>query len=96
VCVCVSAVCVCVCVCVCSRALACACESTRRESDVLSTPLQILAQKRPAFVPEHMPQFPEPHTYMRTPVYFPPMTDYHEWRRKAAKLAGEQQDALIK
>jgi hypothetical protein len=42
-----------------------------------------------------MPQFPEPHTYMRTPVYFPPMTDYVEWRTKEAQLKAEQQDAVI-
>eukprot|EP00035_Acanthoeca_spectabilis_P024818 m.455482 g.455482 ORF g.455482 m.455482 type:complete len:307 (+) comp20880_c0_seq1:186-1106(+) len=52
-------------------------------------------QKRPEIVPNFMPQFPEPHTYMRTPVYFPPMTDYVEWRTKAAQLKAEQQDALI-
>jgi hypothetical protein len=53
------------------------------------------AQKRPAIVADFMPQFPEPHTYMRTPVYFPPMTDYVEWRTKEAQLKAEQQDAVI-
>eukprot|EP00037_Helgoeca_nana_P026966 m.306520 g.306520 ORF g.306520 m.306520 type:complete len:315 (-) comp27361_c1_seq1:84-1028(-) len=52
-------------------------------------------QKRPAIVADFMPQFPEPHTYMRTPVYFPPMTDYVEWRTKEAQLKAEQQDAVI-
>eukprot|EP00041_Stephanoeca_diplocostata_P035397 m.1247614 g.1247614 ORF g.1247614 m.1247614 type:complete len:459 (+) comp24692_c0_seq3:355-1731(+) len=39
-------------------------------------------QLRPSHVPSYLPQFPEPHSYMRTPVYYPPTTSFLEWRRK--------------
>lgn len=51
-------------------------------------------QLRPSHVPEHLPRFPEPHSYMRTAVYYPPPTDFLVHQRKRAKANREMQESL--
>jgi len=53
-------------------------------------------EARPEHVPDHVPQLPEPHTYMQTGVYRPPLTDYGAWRKAKAKARQELQITMAK
>ncbi|KAA8591447.1 hypothetical protein FQN60_002390 [Etheostoma spectabile] len=48
-------------------------------------------QKRPhpAYIPSHFPEFPDPHTYIKTPTFREPVSDYQVVREKAAMIAAQ-------
>ena len=39
-------------------------------------------RRHPAYVPEHMPEMPDSHSYIRTPTHRQPVTDYESVREK--------------
>eukprot|EP01147_Barroeca_monosierra_P007214 gene7214-9677_t len=51
---------------------------------------------RPEYIAEHLPTFPEPHTFVRTPVYEPIHTSYIQWRRDRRRQAFEAECAAIR
>lgn len=55
-------------------------------------------QKRthPAHIPSHFPDFPDPHTYIRTPTFREPVSDYQVVREKAASQRRDVERALTR
>ncbi|CAB1336642.1 unnamed protein product [Coregonus sp. 'balchen'] len=55
----------------------------------------IAGQKRthPSHIPSHFPEFPDPHTYIKTPTFRGPVSDYQVVREKAAS---QKRDSLFK
>uniref|UniRef100_A0A8C8TER0 Transcription initiation factor TFIID subunit 8 n=1 Tax=Peromyscus maniculatus bairdii TaxID=230844 RepID=A0A8C8TER0_PERMB len=45
-------------------------------------------------IPRHFPKFPDPHTYIKTPTYLEPVSDYQVLREKAASLRRDVERAL--
>lgn len=39
-------------------------------------------KRHPAYIPEHMPEMPDSHSYIRTPTHRQPVTDYESVREK--------------
>ncbi|XP_066264851.1 transcription initiation factor TFIID subunit 8-like [Branchiostoma lanceolatum] len=50
----------------------------------------------PSYVPEHLPAFPDPHTYIRTPTFRPPASDYQVIRETAASQRRDIERALTR
>lgn len=53
-------------------------------------------RKRPPHIPKHMPDFPDVHTFVRTPVYEPVEARYIDWRREKARLNGHARASLAR
>ncbi|CAL1606328.1 unnamed protein product [Knipowitschia caucasica] len=63
------------------------------------TPKALTAgQKRthPAHIPSHFPDFPDPHTYIKTPTFREPVCDYQVVREKAATQRRDVERALTR
>uniref|UniRef100_A0A2M4BUB4 Transcription initiation factor TFIID subunit 8 n=1 Tax=Anopheles marajoara TaxID=58244 RepID=A0A2M4BUB4_9DIPT len=75
---------------------------------ILPHPQQAQAQKQqsilqagqknshPSHIPNHLPPFPDPHAYIRTPTYKQPVTEYEAIREKAASQKRDVEKALTK
>ncbi|XP_063919110.1 transcription initiation factor TFIID subunit 8-like [Zophobas morio] len=50
----------------------------------------------PPYIPQHLPQFPDPHAYVRTPTHKQPIIDYESVREKAAIQKKDIEKALTK
>ncbi|TRY87005.1 hypothetical protein DNTS_009114 [Danionella cerebrum] len=55
-------------------------------------------QKRthPAYIPGHFPDFPDPHTYIKTPTFREPVSEYQVVREKAASQRRDVERALTR
>ncbi|XP_041084762.1 transcription initiation factor TFIID subunit 8-like [Polyodon spathula] len=55
-------------------------------------------QKRqhPSHIPSHLPEFPDPHTYIKTPTFREPISDYQIVREKAASQRRDVERALTR
>ncbi|CAH1990960.1 unnamed protein product [Acanthoscelides obtectus] len=53
-------------------------------------------QPLPPHIPQHLPQFPDPHAYVRTPTHKQPIIDYESVREKAAIQKRDIEKALTK
>ncbi|KAJ8258003.1 hypothetical protein GJAV_G00192060 [Gymnothorax javanicus] len=55
-------------------------------------------QKRshPSYIPSHFPDFPDPHTYIKTPTFREPVSDYQVVREKAASQRRDVERALTR
>ncbi|CAB1330058.1 unnamed protein product [Coregonus sp. 'balchen'] len=58
----------------------------------------IAGQKRthPFHIPSHFPEFPDPHTYIKTPTFREPVSDYQVVREKAASQRRDVERALTR
>uniref|UniRef100_A0AAZ3R457 Transcription initiation factor TFIID subunit 8 n=1 Tax=Oncorhynchus tshawytscha TaxID=74940 RepID=A0AAZ3R457_ONCTS len=58
----------------------------------------IAGQKRthPSHIPSHFPEFPDPHTYIKTPTFREPVSDYQVVREKAASQRRDVERALTR
>ncbi|KAG7268244.1 hypothetical protein CRUP_036457, partial [Coryphaenoides rupestris] len=86
------------------------CEHTARSNPTLPdavspvtnppvTPKALTAgQKRlhPSYIPSHFPEFPDPHTYIKTPTFREPVSDYQVVREKAASQRRDVERALTR
>ncbi|KAL1501055.1 hypothetical protein ABEB36_006454 [Hypothenemus hampei] len=50
----------------------------------------------PSHIPKHLPAFPDPHAYVRTPTHKQPIIDYESVREKAAMQKKDIEKALTK
>ncbi|NXP82852.1 TAF8 factor, partial [Ramphastos sulfuratus] len=50
----------------------------------------------PSHIPSHFPEFPDPHTYIKTPTYREPVSDYQVLREKAASQRRDVERALTR
>ncbi|NP_001397116.1 transcription initiation factor TFIID subunit 8 isoform 4 [Mus musculus] len=50
----------------------------------------------PPHIPSHFPEFPDPHTYIKTPTYREPVSDYQILREKAASQRRDVERALTR
>ncbi|XP_008765084.1 transcription initiation factor TFIID subunit 8 isoform X2 [Rattus norvegicus] len=50
----------------------------------------------PPHIPSHFPEFPDPHTYIKTPTYREPVSDYQVLREKAASQRRDVERALTR
>ncbi|XP_050523926.1 transcription initiation factor TFIID subunit 8-like isoform X2 [Daktulosphaira vitifoliae] len=50
----------------------------------------------PSYIPSHMPPFPDPHAYIRTPTHKQPVTEYEAIREKSAIQKHELEKSLVK
>ncbi|CAG9762626.1 unnamed protein product [Ceutorhynchus assimilis] len=50
----------------------------------------------PGYIPKHLPPFPDPHAYVRTPTHKQPIIDYESVREKAAMQKKDIEKALTK
>ncbi|XP_050424056.1 transcription initiation factor TFIID subunit 8-like isoform X2 [Adelges cooleyi] len=50
----------------------------------------------PSYMPSHMPAFPDPHAYIRTPTHKQPVTEYEAIREKSAIQKHELEKSLVK
>ena len=48
------------------------------------------------YIPSHMPPFPDPHSYIRTPTYKQPVTEYEAIREKSASQKRDVERALTR
>lgn len=53
-------------------------------------------QSHPPYIPEYLPQFPDPHAYIRTPTHKQPVTEYEAIREKAATQKRDIERALTR
>ncbi|KAJ8974275.1 hypothetical protein NQ317_019814 [Molorchus minor] len=53
-------------------------------------------QPLPSHIPQHLPPFPDPHAYVRTPTHKQPIIDYESVREKAAIQKKDIEKALTK
>ncbi|XP_018333255.1 transcription initiation factor TFIID subunit 8 [Agrilus planipennis] len=53
-------------------------------------------QQLPNYIPHHLPPFPDPHAYIRTPTHKQPVIDYEAIREKAAIQKKDIERALTK
>ncbi|KAF7696100.1 transcription initiation factor TFIID subunit 8 [Silurus meridionalis] len=58
----------------------------------------VAGQKRthPPYIPSHFPEFPDPHTYIKTPTFREPVSDYQVLREKAASQRRDVERALTR
>lgn len=48
------------------------------------------------YIPDHMPPFPDPHSYIRTPTHKQPVTEYEAIREKSASQKRDVERALTR
>ncbi|KAK0052270.1 transcription initiation factor TFIID subunit 8 [Biomphalaria pfeifferi] len=53
-------------------------------------------KKHPTHIPDHLPSFPDPHTYIKTPCYKQPANEYQLVREKAATQKRDVEVALTR
>ncbi|XP_066586888.1 transcription initiation factor TFIID subunit 8 [Prorops nasuta] len=53
-------------------------------------------QNHPPHIPNHLPAFPDPHAYIRTPTHKQPVTEYEAIREKAATQKRDIERALTR
>ncbi|XP_043271771.1 transcription initiation factor TFIID subunit 8-like [Venturia canescens] len=53
-------------------------------------------QGHPSYIPNYLPQFPDPHAYIRTPTHKQPVTEYEAIREKAATQKRDIERALTR
>uniref|UniRef100_A0A069DQF3 Transcription initiation factor TFIID subunit 8 n=1 Tax=Panstrongylus megistus TaxID=65343 RepID=A0A069DQF3_9HEMI len=53
-------------------------------------------QSHPSHIPAHLPAFPDPHAYIRTPTHKQPVTEYEAIREKSALQKRDTERALNK
>ncbi|XP_052799602.1 transcription initiation factor TFIID subunit 8-like [Mya arenaria] len=53
-------------------------------------------QDHPGYIPDHLPQFPDPHTYIRTDTRKQPVSEYQLIREKAASYKRDTERALTR
>ncbi|KAK4885805.1 hypothetical protein RN001_002076 [Aquatica leii] len=53
-------------------------------------------QPLPSHIPQHLPSFPDPHAYIRTPTHKQPVIDYEAIREKYAIQKKDMEKALTK
>lgn len=53
-------------------------------------------QSLPSHIPQHLPTFPDPHAYIRTPTHKQPVIDYEAIREKYAIQKKDMEKALTK
>ncbi|XP_059163778.1 transcription initiation factor TFIID subunit 8-like [Physella acuta] len=53
-------------------------------------------RKHPIHIPEHLPSFPDPHTYIKTPCFKQPANEYQLVREKAASQKRDVEVALTR
>jgi len=53
-------------------------------------------KKHPTHIPEHLPEMPDSHSYIRTPTHRQPVTDYESVREKAASQKRDVERALTR
>ncbi|XP_060561471.1 transcription initiation factor TFIID subunit 8-like [Ruditapes philippinarum] len=53
-------------------------------------------QNHPAYIPDHLPPFPDPHTYIRTESHKQPVSEYQLIREKAASYKRDTERALTR
>ncbi|XP_001607951.2 transcription initiation factor TFIID subunit 8 [Nasonia vitripennis] len=53
-------------------------------------------QNHPPHIPNHLPQMPDPHAYIRTPTHKQPVTEYEAIREKAAQQKRDIERALTR
>lgn len=55
-----------------------------------------LKRTHPPYIPSHFPEFPDPHTYIKTPTFREPVSDYQVVREKAASQRRDVERALTR
>lgn len=53
-------------------------------------------RSHPAYIPSHLPEFPDPHTYIKTPTFREPVSEYQVLREKAASQRRDVERALTR
>jgi len=53
-------------------------------------------RRQPTHIPDHMPEMPDSHSYIRTPTHRQPVTDYESVREKAASQKRDVERALTR
>ena len=53
-------------------------------------------KKHPSSIPDNLPEFPDSHSYIRTPTHRQPVTDYEMVREKAASQKRDVERALTR
>ena len=53
-------------------------------------------QSHPVHIPDYLPLFPDPHTYIKTPTHKPPVTEYQIVRERAASQKRDVERALTR
>lgn len=53
-------------------------------------------KRHPGHIPDHMPEMPDSHSYIRTPTHRQPVTDYESVREKAASQKRDVERALTR
>ncbi|XP_030076725.1 transcription initiation factor TFIID subunit 8 [Microcaecilia unicolor] len=54
------------------------------------------SKQHPPHIPSHFPEFPDPHTYIKTPTYREPVSDYQTLREKVASQRRDVERALTR
>lgn len=80
----------------------------REKRHAIPSPQQVQPQKQlsmlsagtkkdhPSHIPSYLPDYPDPHAYIRTPTYKQPVTEYEAIREKAANQKRDIEKALTK
>eukprot|EP00047_Mylnosiga_fluctuans_P005578 m.241326 g.241326 ORF g.241326 m.241326 type:complete len:277 (+) comp13829_c0_seq1:144-974(+) len=55
-----------------------------------------IPRAKPAYIPDHLPEFPDAHSYMKTAAYEEILTSYAQWRQRRAASRIEGQLTVIK
>lgn len=68
-------------------------EQPQKQASILQT-----GQTKPhhAYIPDHLPPFPDPHSYIRTPTHKQPISEYEAIRDKAASQKRDLERALTR
>merc|ERR1712037_913165 len=53
-------------------------------------------KRHPGHIPDHLPEMPDSHSYIRTPTHRQPVTDYESVREKASSQKRDVERALTR